>query len=51
MYAPAIIVAVVLLLTVPLWPWSKGWSWIPAAMIAMIAAIVWFVTVVTVLEG
>lgn len=46
MYAPLIIVAVVLLLVIPTWPWSKGWTWVPAGMIGMIAAIVGLVTLV-----
>lgn len=45
-YVPAAVVTIVLLLTLPLWPWSRGWTWVPAGMIGMIAGIVWLVTLV-----
>lgn len=51
MYAPALVVLVVLLLALPLWPWSRGWTWVPAGMIGMIGAIVWLVTFVEVTSG
>lgn len=45
-FLPSLVVLVVLLLAMPLWPWSKGWTWVPAGMIGMIAAIVWTITAV-----
>lgn len=48
---PSIVVAVVLLLAMPLWPWSRGWGWIPTGMVGVIAAIVWSITAVDRLAG
>jgi len=31
----ASIVAVLMLFVSPLWPWSRGWTWAPAGMLAM----------------
>lgn len=45
-YLPSVVVLVVLALVVPVWPHSKGWTWAPAGMIAMIAAIILTVTAV-----
>lgn len=28
-------VAVMLVLVMPLWPWSRGWGWVPAGMVAV----------------
>jgi hypothetical protein len=33
--ALAAVVAVLMALVAPLWPWSRGWSWAPAGMFAM----------------
>ncbi len=30
-----IIVAILTLFVAPLWPWSRGWTWAPAGMLAM----------------
>jgi len=30
-----VIIAVLMVLAAPLWPWSKGWTWAPAGMLAM----------------
>lgn len=51
MYGPMIVVLVILALTLPVWPYSKGWTWAPAGMVGMIAAIVLLVTAVVVLDG
>ena len=32
---PLVIIAVLTLLAAPLWPWSRGWGWAPAGMLAM----------------
>lgn len=32
---PAIILAVVVLFVAPLWPWSRGWGWPPAGILAI----------------
>lgn len=32
---PVVIIALLMVLAAPLWPWSKGWSWAPAGMLAM----------------
>ncbi|WP_130651043.1 DUF3309 family protein [Egicoccus halophilus] len=32
---PFVIIAVLILLAAPLWPWSRGWSWAPAGMLMM----------------
>jgi len=29
------IVAAMTLFVAPLWPWSRGWTWAPAGMLAM----------------
>lgn len=29
------VLALILLAVLPLWPWSRGWGWAPAGMIAM----------------
>jgi hypothetical protein len=28
-------IAVLVVLAAPLWPWSRGWTWAPAAMLLM----------------
>ncbi len=30
-----VLVALLLLAAVPLWPWSRGWGWAPAGILAM----------------
>jgi len=30
-----LIVAAMTLFVAPLWPWSRGWTWAPAAMLGM----------------
>jgi hypothetical protein len=32
---PAVLLAVLVLAALPVWPWSKGWGWAPAGMLAM----------------
>jgi len=32
---PAVIVALLMVAAMPLWPWSKGWGWAPAGILAM----------------
>ena len=32
---PAIIIAVLTILVAPLWPWSRGWGWPPAGVLAI----------------
>lgn len=40
---PAIALAVLTVLVAPLWPWSRGWGWPPAGMLAMgLASLVLF---------
>jgi hypothetical protein len=31
----ALIIAGLTLFVAPLWPWSRGWTWAPAGMLAM----------------
>ena len=31
----AVVVAAMIVLVAPLWPWSRGWTWAPAGMLAM----------------
>ena len=36
-------VVATLVLVLPLWPWSRGWGWVPAAMVGVtLATIVLF---------
>lgn len=37
-YLPAVVVSLALLLVLPLWPWSRGWGYVPAAMVAVVLA-------------
>jgi hypothetical protein len=30
-----VILAAITLFVAPLWPWSRGWTWAPAGMLAM----------------
>lgn len=30
-----VLIGLVLLFVLPLWPWSRGWGWAPAGMVAM----------------
>lgn len=32
---PAVLIALVLVAVLPVWPWSRGWGWAPAGMVAM----------------
>lgn len=32
---PSLVMLAFVLLTAPLWPWSKGWGWAPAGMSAV----------------
>lgn len=32
---PAALIAVLVVLVMPLWPWSRGWGWIPAGILGM----------------
>lgn len=42
-WLPTLAVALVLALTAPIWPWSRGWGWVPAAMVGVtLATIVLF---------
>lgn len=37
------VLGLVLLAVLPVWPWSKGWGWAPAGMVAMgVATVVVF---------
>ncbi len=29
------VLAVLIVVTAPVWPWSRGWTWAPAGMLAM----------------
>ncbi len=33
---PVVLVVTVLLLVLPVWPWSRGWGWVPVGMVGMI---------------
>ena len=38
-----VIVAALTVFVAPVWPWSRGWTWAPAGMLAMgLAALVLF---------
>jgi hypothetical protein len=42
-----VIVAALTLFVAPVWPWSRGWTWAPAGMLAMgLASIVLFASTV-----
>ena len=42
-WVPSIVVLVALVLAAPLWSWSRGWGWTPAAMVGVtLATIVLF---------
>lgn len=34
-WLPALVVFVALMLAAPIWPWSRGWGWIPAGMVGV----------------
>ena len=34
-WLPSLFVFVALVLAAPLWPWSRGWGWTPAAMVGV----------------
>ena len=34
-WIPLVVVGVALVLVAPVWPWSRGWTWVPAAMVAV----------------
>ena len=47
-WLPAAAVALVLVLAAPLWPWSRGWGWVPAVMVGVtLATILVFMLSVT----
>lgn len=35
-YLPLLVVGTVLVLVLPWWPWSRGWGWTPAGMLAVV---------------
>lgn len=42
-WLPTVAVLVALVLVAPWWPWSQGWGWTPAGMVAVtLATIVLF---------
>ncbi len=32
---PSVVLALLVVLVAPLWPWSRGWGWPPAGILAM----------------
>lgn len=32
---PIVAIAVLVILVMPLWPWSRGWGWIPTGILGM----------------
>lgn len=32
---PLVLIAALVVLAAPLWPWSRGWGWPPAGMLAL----------------
>lgn len=34
-WVPLIAVLAALVLVSPVWPWSRGWGWVPAGMVAV----------------
>ena len=32
---PAVLLALLVIAALPVWRWSRGWGWAPAAMLAM----------------
>jgi hypothetical protein len=32
---PMVLVTLLVIAAVPVWPWSRGWGWAPAGMLAM----------------
>ena len=37
-WLPTVAVLVALVLTAPVWSWSRGWGWTPAAMVGVVLA-------------
>jgi hypothetical protein len=35
-YLPLVLVGLLLLLVLPLFPWSRGWGWAPAGMVGVV---------------
>lgn len=35
-YLPLVLVGLVLVLVLPWWPWSRGWGFAPAGMLAVV---------------
>lgn len=35
-YIPVVLVTIVLLLVLPMWPWSRGWGFAPAGMVGVV---------------
>ena len=48
---PAVLLAVVIVLTMPLWPWSRGWTWVPAGILAIGLATLVLFSLAVVPEG
>ncbi len=34
-WLPSLVVLVLLVLVAPVWPWSRGWGWVPAGMVGV----------------
>ncbi|MCA1784126.1 MAG: DUF3309 domain-containing protein [Intrasporangiaceae bacterium] len=32
---PMVLIALLVVAAAPVWPWSRGWGWAPAGMLAM----------------
>ena len=32
---PTVLIGVLVAAALPMWPWSRGWGWAPAGMLAM----------------
>lgn len=37
-WLPAVVVLVAVVLVSPIWPWSRGWGWVPAGMVGVTLA-------------
>lgn len=38
LYLPLVLIGLLLVLVLPLWPWSRGWGYVPAGMMAVVLA-------------
>jgi hypothetical protein len=45
---PTVVIAVLVVLAAPLWPWSRGWTWAPAGILLMGLATLLLFTLVAV---